>query len=107
MDNLERVLEAFEKNRDVKEVITAGLSLDAASLQAHILQIPEDRRERFLGILGDLSVALTEYIEKTAHELHETKDQIEGTNKSAKACLSYGSTQGLTPKKDDADKENE
>lgn len=76
------------------------------SLQAHILRIPEDQREKFLGILGDLSVALTEYIEKTAHEMHETKDQIEGTIKSAKACLSYGSTQGLALNKDTADKEN-
>ncbi|HNS44102.1 MAG TPA: hypothetical protein PKH37_02605 [Alphaproteobacteria bacterium] len=103
MDNLEKVLEDFGKTGNVQNVIDSGLSLDPLVLQTHIQSLPADRQDQFRTVLKDLLDALTIYIEDNVKERDEIKKQIDGTLKSTQACLSYGSAQGLTPRKDNAD----
>lgn len=104
MDNLQKILEEFERTGNVQNVIDSGLSLDPLVLQTHIQTLPADRQDQFRTVLNDLLDALTIYIEDSAKEKEDIKKQIDGTLKSAQACLSYGSAQGLTPRKDPADK---
>lgn len=105
MDNLEKILEEFGKTGNVQNVIDSGLSLDPLVLQTHIQSLPADRQDQLRTVLKDLLDALTIYIEENVKEKDSIKKQIDGTLKSTQACLSYGSAQGLVPRKDRTDEE--
>ena len=96
MEQLERLLNDFAKDRDIQKFLNAGVTLDIQVVQSHIQSLPDEQRVEFESRLADVMSALDDHIQKLTDDRDDLKSQIEGSEKTKKACLSYGSAQGLS-----------
>lgn len=92
MNTLDSILENWNKNKDVEHLISEGLFSDEAAIQSAIEKLDGDDKARALSQLGEIELAIRAYIEGIDIEKKDIKRQLDATLKSAKACLSYGSS---------------
>lgn len=99
MEQLEILFAQFKQDKDIKKFIDANVTFDSEIIQSYVQSLPEENRKDFQDTLSEIMEALQVHIENLTKDRDEIKAQIDGSVKSEKACLSYGSTQGLTNKK--------
>ncbi|MBE2191392.1 MAG: hypothetical protein IAE63_04360 [Alphaproteobacteria bacterium] len=99
MDQLEKLLEDFKTDQDIKKFLQSGISLDPENIQSHIQSLPLDKQTEIQSQLSSVMKALSGYIEELGREKDAIQDQIDDNLKSVQACLSYGSAQDISKKK--------
>lgn len=92
MNKLDSILEDWKKNRSVENLISEQLFSDETAIQTALEQLDGEHKDNVLKQLTDIEIAIQIYIEEVAKEQKEIKQQMNATLKSAKACLSYGSS---------------
>jgi hypothetical protein len=92
MDILGSILEKWNKNKDIETLISEGLFSDQTAIQASLEKLSEGQRTHVLQQLDEIELAIRAYIEGIDKEKKDIKSQLDATLKSAKACLSYGSS---------------
>lgn len=92
MNILDSILENWNKNKDPESLISEGLFSDETAIQASLEKLAEPQRAHVLDQLNEMETAILAYIERIDGEKKDIKKQIDATLKSAKACLSYGSS---------------
>lgn len=95
MDKLNSILETWTKNRNIEELISLGSFSNPDAIQDSLNQYSDDKREKTVLLLDEITTALQVYISDLTEQRNSTKEQIDATLKSAQACLSYGSALGL------------
>jgi hypothetical protein len=98
MDILDSILEKWAKEKNVEILINADLFSDQAAIQSSLDKISEPERSVVLAQLDEIETALSQYIDGIEQEKITVKKQIDGTFKSEKACLSYGSSANIQNK---------
>lgn len=99
MDILDSILEKWAKDKNVELLINADLFSDQAAIQSSLDKIAEPERSMVLAQLDEIEIALSQYIDGIEQEQITVKRQIDGTLKSEKACLSYGSSANIQNKR--------
>ena len=92
MDKLGSILEKWNKSKDVESLISEGLFSDQTAIQSSLDKLSGAQRDHVLTQLDEIETAIRDYIAGIDKEKVAVKKQIDGTLKSAKACLSYGSS---------------
>lgn len=92
MDILDSILEKWNKNKDIESLISEGLFSDQTAIQSSLEILSEEQRTHVLRQLDEIELAIRTYIEGIGKEKKDIKAQLDATLKSAKACLSYGSS---------------
>ncbi len=92
MDILDSILEKWNKEKDVKNLISGGLFSDQVAIQSTLEKLTGEQRTHVLKQLHEIELAIRSYIEEIDNEKKDIKIQLDATLKSAKACLSYGSS---------------
>lgn len=92
MDKLGSILEKWNKSKDVESLISEGLFSDQTAIQSSLDKLSGAQRDHVLTQLDEIETAIRDYIAGIDKEKIAVKKQIDGTLKSAKACLSYGSS---------------
>lgn len=92
MDKLGSILEKWNKSKDVESLISEGLFSDQTAIQSSLDKLSGAQRDHVLTQLDEIETAIRDYIAGIDKQKTAVKKQIDGSLKSAKACLSYGSS---------------
>jgi hypothetical protein len=92
MDILDSILENWNKNKDVGSLISEGLFTDETAIQSSLEKLTGQQKAYAFSQLEEIESAIRTYIEGIDQEKKGIKKQLDATLKSAKACLSYGSS---------------
>ena len=92
MDKLDSILENWNKNRNVENLISEQLFSDETAIQTALEKLDGEHKASVLKELSEIETAIRLYIEGIDQEQKEIKKQMNATLNSAKACLSYGSS---------------
>ena len=92
MDTLGSILEKWNKDKDVESLISEGLFSDQTAIQSSLDKLSGAQKDHVLGQLDEIETAIRDYIANLDDGKKVIKKQIDATLKSAKACLSYGSS---------------
>lgn len=92
MNILDSILEKWNKDKDVESLISEGLFSDQTAIQSSLDKLSGSQRTHVLDQLNEIELAIQTYIDGISKEQKDIKQQLDATLKSAKACLSYGSS---------------
>lgn len=92
MNILDSILEKWNKNKDVESLISDGLFSDETAIQSSLEKLEGADKVNVLNQLNEIEAAVQAYIEGIDAEKKDIKKQLDANLKSAKACLSYGSS---------------
>lgn len=92
MNILDSILEKWNRNKDIESLISEGLFSDETAIRSALERLPDLERAPILNQLNEIESAIILYIEEIDQEKKDIKKQLDATLKSAKACLSYGSS---------------
>jgi Mg2+ and Co2+ transporter CorA len=92
MNILDSILEKWNQDKDIENLISSELLADKNAIQKCLDNLNEVEKDKCLSILSEIQSNLQEYIAGIEKNISETKQQIDSTHKSEKACLSYGSS---------------
>lgn len=98
MSKLDDLLKLWTETEDVEKIINAGFLKDQKAIQADLDAKPDAEKVVALNTLSQMSSALSDYINGISDEKEDVKTQIDNNLKSAKACISYGTTAKLDKK---------
>ncbi len=91
MNILDNIFEKWNKKNDIEYLISSGLLTDKDAIQKLLDNLNGAEKEKALSTLSEIQSALQVYISGMEQNIDEIKNQIDKTNKSEKACISYGS----------------
>jgi hypothetical protein len=92
MDTLDSILKKWNKDKDVESLISEGLFSDQTAIQSSLDKLSGAKKDSVLAQLDEIESALRDYITAIDQDKKVIKKQIDANLKSAKACLSYGSS---------------
>ena len=92
MNILDSIIDKWNKNKDVESLLSEELFSDQTAIQSSLDKLSGSQKEYALKQIGEIELAINAYIAEITQEKTEVKKQLDNTLKSAKACLSYGSS---------------
>jgi len=92
MDILASILEKWDKEKSVENLISEGLFSNQDAIQSSLDRISSTEREYVLAQLDEIENAVRKYITSIENDKASVQKQIDATYKSEKACISYGSS---------------
>ena len=90
MDDLRTFIKTWEESGDIAVILEKGLTLPAADkVQSYLASLPPAEHDKIRQTLTNAMIALEEYSAKLVKDLASTKTEIDQSNKTTKANLSY------------------
>jgi hypothetical protein len=100
MANLNQALKVWKDSGNVEDLLPLLPDLsDVTAVQEYLEDLDEGTREALIADLESLSSAILSHLDSLKSEQSEIRRQMDNSEKSAKACLSYSQTQSPPDKR--------